>query len=61
MAARVAAIHVFGAAGQDMDGWVEPSHDGEKHQSPTSHSTGQKWVEPERDVDGATTHENGNC
>jgi hypothetical protein len=28
MAARVAAIHVFGAAGHDVDGRTEPGHDG---------------------------------
>jgi hypothetical protein len=35
MAARVAAIHVFGAASQDVDGWAEPSMTWKKHWSST--------------------------
>jgi hypothetical protein len=30
MAARVVAIHVFGAVSKVVDGWAEPSHDGRK-------------------------------
>jgi hypothetical protein len=30
MAARVAAIHVFGASGKDVDGRDDPGHEGEK-------------------------------
>jgi hypothetical protein len=28
----VAAIHDFGAASKDVDGWARPSHDVKKHQ-----------------------------
>jgi hypothetical protein len=30
MAALVAAIHVFGSVSKVVDGWAEPSHDGQK-------------------------------
>jgi hypothetical protein len=33
MAARVAAIHVFGAVSKAVDGRVRPGHDGQKSTS----------------------------
>jgi hypothetical protein len=34
MAARVAAIHVFGAVSKVVDGWATPNHDGHGQNAP---------------------------
>jgi hypothetical protein len=50
MAARVAAIQVFGTVSNVVDGRATPGHDVRTARSSTRYSTGQKWVEPGHDV-----------